>query len=1142
MYDVESKQPLQTFDKTQASSGLTMLAWIPGVPGDFLTVSSKTGVLRIWNVSNRSPKDVIKAEAGPFHGISFSDSQRALCRFKSGAVGLLDLKRKSWAMFGRAAHTDTVFAAAYKPADPNMLATCSFDGSVRIWDTRLNRLYRDLVAEDVHVLYALSWSPHDETRLVTTSSHGMVLIWDVENSVLHTRVQLFGDGTRVNPIHAVDWGQNDYIAAGGLEGVVVLTPDGHILKRLYTTPKPEASFGVHWHPNDPSLLASSCQDGIVRLWTLQLEGVQSNPQSYRRVHPSGKPTEQKLVGHTKRCFGVQWSTLLPDLLLSGSDDQTVIVWDTRQNTKRVLHGHTNNVRALHWSYEVPWLCFTGSWDGTIRCWDTRSCTEIAVLTDHHADVYSITSHPNRPAVLLSTSRDTTIRTYSLTELLSPILLPHLLALTSSIDQHHQRSSLSSLSHTLTGDVHAEVASASTLPQACCGVGARTLHQRLEQAIASNATRVELVSILFDFFTPPRGMSNLWFLLARKLGDAAATSGSLLSVRLHELEVPSEDDLLQGAQSQLTALMAEKDRAASRMVGEGVNRRRVKQEDRLRMAAALSCSLGHMEEYCELLIQLEEWTAALAIAPTVSLSYWRSLCARHADHLVEKSAESAIVTPYMIAAGATPHALQYMISRHEFEEAATLATAHSAGMLPLGASGTSIPPSPLASPNGSPAVKATAGGLGLPPSAVAAAAPLMVSEARARRFHEEGEGVLAACCYLSNGEATQSINELLRTHQLELALALALPLNALALQQILLMLAYRAERLHEWSLAVDLLQRTREPQIHIALLGARALRAGSTVLHNNGNALSQAPPDIFAVAALPPAPSYRQLAETAHRGGNLPEAVRCFLVCGDLRQAADIALPLLSQYLSASGSADLVSAQALLESFRQVPLDDGPSSTTEQQPNGGRESDNGLLPLPARFALLGWSVYEATHAAMWRGYTPILMPLLRALQELVHGNGGAPDMAFGPSEADILTLTFTVYAYFVRSGGVSAAAESGGMANDAAALAQQIEDARDGGRLPESLSSAYNAISSSGPPLDPSPSMHARPIVVRGAELASCGGGSGGNKLSFFSGQKISGPSFPLEDGVSFISLSDAVMWAKVHPFSPTHSGCRLNPF
>ena len=50
-------------------------------------------------------------------------------------------------------------------------------------------------------------------------------------------------------------------------------------------------------------------------------------------------------------------------------------------------------------------------------------------------------------------------------------------------------------------------------------------------------------------------------------------------------------------------MAEKDRAASRMVGEGVHRRRVKQEDRLRMAAALSFSLGQMQQYCELLIQL-----------------------------------------------------------------------------------------------------------------------------------------------------------------------------------------------------------------------------------------------------------------------------------------------------------------------------------------------------------------------------------------------------------------------------------------------------------------------------------------------------------------------------------------------------------
>ena len=36
MYDVESKQPLQTFDQEKA---VTSVAWVPGVPGDFITAS-----------------------------------------------------------------------------------------------------------------------------------------------------------------------------------------------------------------------------------------------------------------------------------------------------------------------------------------------------------------------------------------------------------------------------------------------------------------------------------------------------------------------------------------------------------------------------------------------------------------------------------------------------------------------------------------------------------------------------------------------------------------------------------------------------------------------------------------------------------------------------------------------------------------------------------------------------------------------------------------------------------------------------------------------------------------------------------------------------------------------------------------------
>ncbi|KAJ7409713.1 hypothetical protein WISP_112882 [Willisornis vidua] len=49
-------------------------------------------------------------------------------------------------------------------------------------------------------------------------------------------------------------------------------------------------------------------------------------------------------------------------------------------------------------------------------------------------------------------------------------------------------------------------------------------------------------------------------------------------------------------------------------------------------------------------------------------------------------------------------------------------------------------------------------------------------------------------------------------------------------------------------------------------------------------------------------------------------------------------------------------------------------------------------------------------------------------------------------------------------------------------------------------------------------------------------------ISCLTGLKIQGPVFFLEDGKSAISLNDALMWAKVNPFSPLGTGIRLNPF
>src|SRR4051812_3880496 len=64
------------------------------------------------------------------------------------------------------------------------------------------------------------------------------------------------------------------------------------------------------------------------------------------------------------------------------------------------------------------MLLSGSWDGTIRIWDIRTEQCLHVVYDHHADVYGLVSHPQRPFVFASSSRDTSLRFWGMDETLS----------------------------------------------------------------------------------------------------------------------------------------------------------------------------------------------------------------------------------------------------------------------------------------------------------------------------------------------------------------------------------------------------------------------------------------------------------------------------------------------------------------------------------------------------------------------------------------------------------------------------------------------------------------------------------------------------------------------------------------------------
>lgn len=53
---------------------------------------------------------------------------------------------------------ETIFDCKFKPDDANLLATASFDGTIKIWDTNtLTAVYTSPGNEGV--VYSLSWAP-----------------------------------------------------------------------------------------------------------------------------------------------------------------------------------------------------------------------------------------------------------------------------------------------------------------------------------------------------------------------------------------------------------------------------------------------------------------------------------------------------------------------------------------------------------------------------------------------------------------------------------------------------------------------------------------------------------------------------------------------------------------------------------------------------------------------------------------------------------------------------------------------------------------------------------------------------------------------------------------------------------------------
>ncbi|XP_035308719.1 WD repeat-containing protein 17 isoform X7 [Cricetulus griseus] len=950
-----------------------------------------------------------------------------VCCFLDGGVGLYDMGAKKWDFLRELGHVETIFDCKFKPDDPNLLATASFDGTIKVWDINtLTALYTSPGNEGV--IFALSWAPGDLNCIAGATSRNGAFIWDVQKGKM---IQRFNEHGK-NGIFYIAWSHRDSkrIATCSGDGFCIIrTTDG---KLLHKYKHPAAVFGCDWSQNNKDMIATGCEDKNVRVFY---------------VATSSNQPLKVFTGHTARVFHVKWSPLREGILCSGSDDGSVRIWDYTQDACiNILNGHTAPVRGLTWNTEIPYLLISGSWDSTIKVWDTREGVCLDTVYDHGADVYGLTCHPSRPFTMASCSRDSTVRLWSLIPLITPLQI-NILA-----DRSWEE---------IIGNTDNAVKEGS--PPLLCGKVSRDIKQEVENLMCN--PRVKKLRLFSECLSPPGGSDNLWNLVAVINGQHDSLLPQNYSKGMMHLK-----HLIKFRTSEAQELTTIKVSKFGGGIGAPTK------EKKLKEAAELHLRLGQIQRYCELMVELGEWDKALSIAPGVSVKYWRKLMQRRADQLIQEDKDDVI--PYCIATGDVRKLVDFFVSRGQLKEALLVAQAACEGnMQPLHIS------TPKGASSSDDIYKEDFNEL----------LHKVINEL-AEWYFQDGRAVLAACCHLAVDDIELAMAYLIRGNELELAVSVGTVLGEPAVPETHYALQLLARKCMMISmcfllcytnrnLAADLLLMTPDSKAQLVKLCAFYPGCNEEIndLHKKCN--------------LPPVEECIELAEKALADGNVFDTIKYYLLSQEPEKALPIGIDFVKGCMKNSDwTLDTVYPVLDLLSFIR----------TEKL----------LLHLctNTRNELLILCGYVGALLAIRRQYQSIVPALYEYTSQLLKRR-----VVSVPLKIEHLSEELDAW---------RACTQSANQSSEESPCTPPSDSQR---TVYETLLKRLKE--------EPLKGITGQDYVT-GSNLPS----HSDIHISCLTGLKIQGPVYFLEDGKSAISLNDALMWAKVNPFSPLGTGIRLNPF
>jgi WD40 repeat protein/transcriptional regulator with XRE-family HTH domain len=413
-------------------SGVCSLAWSPDEK--LLASGCSDGSIWLWEPEGPEPDTCVRRLSGHTHwvaGLAFAPDGVLASGSYDGTVKLWDTTSGS-CLQTFSGHSDRVIRVVWSP-DGHTLASCSVDHTIRLWDEEEGRS-RMVLQGHTAVVSNLAFTP-DSRTLLSGSNDGTVRVWDVESGQCLRII-----GGYAAPLVDIDWSPDGtQLASGGADTLVTLWEGVSMTSPRVLHGHRDIVQGVAWSP-DGRLLASGGHDGIglwdpatgVRLEVLQepdtantiFQGVAWSPDgrllacgSYLRgVQVWDMTTRTRSwVGYTEPTLihRVAWS---PDgtQLVGGGDDGSVYVWDATDGTRLLqLAGHHGAVISVAWSPDGRQLASGGGReDGELFVWEVHSGERVRALAGHPGAVSAVAWSPSGE-VLISGGSDGRLRWWDL---------------------------------------------------------------------------------------------------------------------------------------------------------------------------------------------------------------------------------------------------------------------------------------------------------------------------------------------------------------------------------------------------------------------------------------------------------------------------------------------------------------------------------------------------------------------------------------------------------------------------------------------------------------------------------------------------------------------------------------------------------